>query len=90
MTFLGPEKRSTEHHVAGDRYNALKGRARRFREIDIHRGIPDDELSDRLEGIIRERDELNVSSPLIPTGAFKKAQKAINAGEAEYRVDADR
>ncbi len=90
MTFLGPEKRSTEHHAAGDRYNALKGRARRFREIDIHKTITDDDLSEQLAAMIRERDELNASSPLIPASAFKKARKGIDEGESEYRIDAKR
>ena len=87
MTFLGPEKRSTEHHAAGDRYNAIKGRARRFREIDVHGSFTDKDLSDRLEAMIRERDELNGSSPLIPKSAHKKARKGIGAGEATYRAD---
>lgn len=87
MTFLGPEKRSTEHHAAGDRYNTLKGRARRFREIDALRPFTDDELSERLDAMVTERDELNQSSPLIPKGAYKKAKKGIAAGEATYEVD---
>lgn len=87
MTFLGPEKRGTEHHAAGDRYNAVKGRARRFREIDALGPMTDHELSDRLDAMIKERDELNASSPLVPESVHEKARKAIEVGETEYRVD---
>lgn len=87
MTFLGPEKRSTAHHTAADRYNALKGRARRFRDIDALRSFTDEELSDRLESLIAERDSLNQSSPLIPARAFNQAKKNIEAGQATYEVD---
>ncbi len=87
MTFLGPEKRSTEHRIAGDRYNALKGRARRFREIDALRPHADDELSERLDALVAERDGLNQSSTLIPKSAYEKAKKGIEAGEATHEVD---
>ncbi len=90
LTFLVPEKRSTEHHAAGDRYNALKGRARRFREIDAQRGVTDAELSQRLQDLADERDELNLASPLIPKSARKKAERGIAAGEAAYGVDGAR
>ena len=89
MTFLGPEKRSTEHHAAGDRYNALKGRARRFREIDALGSFTDSELSERLDALVEERDGLNQSSPLVPKSAYEKAKKGIEAGEATYEVDGD-
>ncbi len=87
MTFLTPDRRTSAHQVAADRYNALKGRARRFHEIDVHRSFSDDELSDRLDALIRERDGLNESSPLIPASAYKKAIQGIDEGQAKYRID---
>ena len=87
MTFLGPEKRSTAHQAAGDGYNALKGRARRFREIDALKPLADDELSERLGAMVKERDDLNRSSPLMPTRAFEKARKNIEAEQASYEAD---
>lgn len=89
MTFLGPEKRSTTHQDAGNRYNALKGRARRFREIDVHRSFSNEELAYRLEALAETRDELNQSSPLIPERAFKKGRKGVEAGQSTYEVDKD-
>jgi hypothetical protein len=87
MTFLGPEKRSTSHQNAGDRYNALKGRARRFCEIDVHISFSDEELTNRLETLVKERDELNQLSPLIPDRTYEEAKKGIAAGQATYRTD---
>lgn len=87
MTFLGPERRSAAHQAAADEYNALKGRARRFHELDVHRSFADDELSARLDALVKERDDLNRSSPLVPTRAFKRAQKNVEAGQATYLAD---
>jgi hypothetical protein len=89
MTFLGPEKRSTSHQYAADRYNALKGRARRFCEIDVHRSFTDEELANRLEVLVKERDELNQSSPLISQRAYQKAKESIDEGQATYKADKD-
>lgn len=90
LTFLGPEKRSTAHQTAADRYNALKARSRRFREIEVNRASTDDELSNRLEALVKERDDLNQSSPLIPTRAYKKGKKGIAEGQATYGADENR
>lgn len=84
MTFLGPEKRSIDHQSAADRYNSLRGRARRFREMDVHRSFTGDELSSRLETLVQDRDELNKTSPLIPNSAYEKAKRGLEAGEATY------
>jgi hypothetical protein len=86
-TFLGPEKQSTEHRAAGECYNALKGRARRFREIDALRPFSDADLSGRLDALVAERDGLNQYSPLIPNRAYEKAKRGIEAGEATYEAD---
>lgn len=87
MTFLEPEKRSASHQSAADRYNSLKGRARRFYEIDVHRSITVDALADRLESMTEERDGLNQSSPLIPEKAYEKAKAGIESGQATYEAD---
>lgn len=86
-TFLGPERRSTAHQTAGDKYNGLRGRARRFREIDLRKAFTDNELSERLDAMIKDRDELNESSPLIPVSAYESGKKGIEAGQATYRAD---
>lgn len=84
MTFLGPDKRSMDHQSAADRYNSLRGRARRLREIDAHSSFTDEDLSSRLEALVQDRDELNKTSPLIPNSAYEKAKRSIEAGEATY------
>ncbi len=87
MTFLTPDRQSSAHQTAADKYNAIKGRARRFHEIDVHRSFDDEELSARLDALIRERDGLYESSPLIPASAYEKAKQGIESGQANYRAD---
>jgi hypothetical protein len=87
LTFLGPERRSTAHQTAADRYNTLKARARRFYNIDMHRSFTTEQLSDRLESLSTRRDELNESSPLTPESAYEKGKKGIEAGQAKYEAD---
>lgn len=88
MTFLSPQEKSTKHQAAGDNYNSLKGRARRFYDIDIYRTSYNlEQLAERLELLIEKRDELNQASPLIPERAYKKAKKGIEEGQASYETD---
>ena len=88
MVFLEPERKSTAHQTAADRYNSLKGRARRLYNVDVNREeLTIEELSERLESLSKERDELNESGPIIPEGAYEKGKKGIEAGQAAYEVD---
>ena len=83
MTFLGPEKRSSAHQDAGNRYNALKSRARRFREIDVYRSFTYEELAQRLEALAETRDELESVEPLdtkesLQEGSERRSSRAIH------------
>jgi hypothetical protein len=87
-TFLNPSGKSNTHHLAGTRFSALKNQARILREIDLLRA--DSELSALVASVkelAKRRDELNEASPQPPRWAFKRARRAIEAGEAEYQVD---
>ena len=77
VTFLGPERTSNAHRAAGDRCNALKGCARRFREIDVHRSYNNDKLLDRLAVLVKNRDELN---ELIPFTVERCAYRQTACG----------
>ena len=50
----------------------------------MNRDLTIEELSERLESLTKERDELNESSPIIPEGAYEKGKKGIEAGQATY------
>lgn len=90
MTFLTPDRQRSAHQTAADKYNTIKGRARRFYEIDVHRLFDDEQLSARLDALIEERDGLYESSPLIPSSAYEKGKRGIEAGQATYRTDEER
>ena len=85
-TFINPNKKASMHQDAGNRYNALRNRARIFHEIDIELHS-EDELLTTLKNLSKRRDKLNMLSPLIPNWAFKRARKGIEEGEADYKVD---
>ena len=86
MTFLGPQQRASEHKNAGREYNVLKNRARKLREIDML-GLGEDDLRQAIDELVDIRDSLNSMSPDIPSWAYEKAKKDIDAGHAEYRTD---
>jgi hypothetical protein len=90
-TFLNPSGKSNTHHLAGTRFSALKNQARILREIDIP--ATQSELAalvTSVKELANRRDELNEASPQPPRWAFKRARRAIEAGEADYKVDGPR
>ena len=87
MTFLNPNKRANAHHMAGNKYNALRNQARIFCEIDLTAGDQQDDISKKIKELAKERDDLNQSSPQTFKWAYKRAKAAIEAGEADYEAD---
>ncbi|MBI1816261.1 MAG: SLATT domain-containing protein [Deltaproteobacteria bacterium] len=86
-TFLNASERSQLHHQAGVKHNALRNRARIFRELDLKSGVGPSDLLASLKALAQERDDLNLSSPQIPKFAFRRARGGIETGEAAYKVD---
>ena len=87
MTFLNPNKRANAHHMAGNKYNALRNQARIFCEIDLTAGDQQNDISKKIKELAKERDDLNQSSPQTFKWAYKRAKAAIEAGEADYAAD---
>lgn len=87
LVFLNPSEKAQQQQSAGTRFNRVRNRARRFREIELKSGRPVSELIERLHHISDQRDDLNESSPAIPRSAFRRAKRGIEAGEATYSVD---
>lgn len=86
-TFLNPSERSQLHHQAGVKHNALRNKARMFRELDLNYSVGEADLLVGLKSLAEERDALNMSNPQIPKFAFKRARRGIESGEAVYQVD---
>lgn len=86
--FLNPSDKSTQHHSAGTRFNAVRNQARVFREIELLLPAEVPGMVDRVKTLGARRDELNEASPQIPRWAFVLARRGIKSGEASHAVDA--
>lgn len=87
-TFLNPNEKANCHSNAGNQYLSLRNSVRFFAEIEYPQINDDAELTKRLRALVKRRDNLNQTSPQIPSWAYEKAKKGIRAGEAQYEVDA--
>ena len=87
-TFLNPSEKSTNHLNAGAGYNELRNNTRRFREVSLLQ-LDDKNATDQLQVLAETRNQLNGSSPGIPSWAYEKAKRDIEAGHAIYEVDKD-
>ena len=87
LTFLNPSDKSSVHHTAGTRFSALRGHARRFREIETLDPRSLDSLRAEVADLAKSRDDLNAGSPQIPRWAFEAGRRSLKAGEADYEVD---
>lgn len=81
--FLKTDKRAQNHFLAAGRYSSLKDRLKWYRNTNI--------LYDREESIVqkgedflKEKEELNSTSPQILRRAYEKCKKGIEDGEANY------
>ena len=86
MTFLHTQQIADNHNNAGSKYNILKNRVRRFREIELSR-LDDEAIVQKIEELAEKRDELNSTSPSIPRWAYEKAKKDIDDGRHKYLAD---
>ena len=87
-TFLNPSEKAQAFSQAGNRYNALKVRARFLREVTGRTAVTPEEQAAELKEILAEKDKLSQESPIIPRHAFESARKGIEAGESAYAADA--
>ena len=86
-TFLHPNKKSTDHLSAGNKYEALVNKARIFRTIECWGESSDQTLSAKLGRYSEEKATLNQASPQISFIAYKLAKRAIQRGEGNYLAD---
>jgi hypothetical protein len=90
ITFLNPNKREAAHLAAGNAFERLHNEARVFWSVDCLLEKSDVVLSNKLRDMIDRKSDLNGKSPQIPKWAYQKAKAGIEAGEAEFKVDANR
>ncbi len=85
--FLNPQGRAQIHHTKGNLYNALRGRLRRFANIDCNTGKLDQDLADLLNELAERKDRLNEEGPPVPPWAYRLGKRGIKKGEANYATD---
>lgn len=90
QTFLDPNRRATSHFDAGNSYDAVQNAVRIFRTIECWQDNSPRALTEKLKEFMAEKDRLNRHCPPIPTWAYRRAKKGIDAGEGSYRVDEER
>jgi hypothetical protein len=86
-TFLNPAEKAQGFHRTGNRYNALRARARFLREVTSRTATTPEDQATELRSILAEKDKLSQESSIIPRPAFERARRGIEAGEATYAAD---
>lgn len=89
MTFLNPNQRVSAHFSAGNNYDSLMSKVRRFWTIECWQEDSDLVLTQRLELFCEQRDKLNQHSPQIPRLSYREARRGIVEGEAQFAIDSE-
>ena len=87
MTFLNPNEKESQHRIAGHNYDSLMSTVRLFWSVECWRTEDEAILADKLTQLSEHKSKLNQACPQIPTFAYEKARKGIDAGEGVYAVD---
>jgi len=84
LTFVDPNKKANIHRNAGADYKHMRDKSRIFYEIKCQSDSNDTELTQELEALRNQYNELAKEYPVIPDWAYKKAKEGIDQGEATY------
>lgn len=87
LTFLKPSERSETHKAVAGQYQALRNKARIFREIGLLDSTSPSDAQARLYELVNTRDELNQTSPAIARCDYELAKQDIDSGRTHYRAD---
>jgi hypothetical protein len=87
-SFLQPDAKAQAHGVKGNQYLAIRNDARTFLEVDLHAGLPQEELVSASKELRRRYNELKQTDPqLIPRGDYEAAKRNVEVGESSYTND---
>jgi hypothetical protein len=75
LTFLAPSEKANAFQQTSNKYHALRERIRYFRNSKCVGGATG--LEAQLEGIIDEKQKIDVDHPILPEWAYPKAHKKI-------------
>jgi hypothetical protein len=84
-TFINPSRSAREFHNSGVRCSALKGKLRRFWQIDCT--TDDANLRKTLEKLAEEKTHLMETMPHTGGVAYWLAKRSIRAGQNMHTID---
>lgn len=87
QTFLNPNEKAAAHLNAGNSYEGLNARVRIFWTVECWEGQSDRALTEKLKDFAAEKEKLNRSCPQVPSWAYRRARRGIEAGEGAYSID---
>lgn len=82
---LGMDMRVREIGASATEFTNLRDRFRQM--AAIHANTAFDEVNPAFEQLMNRMDAARSSSPPLPEGCFKKAQRKIDAGDYDFAVD---
>lgn len=83
FTFLKPQEKAAQHKQSGDDFDNLLQLILNFSEVEMLLGNDNDHAIE-LNTLTEQKTKLNKSSLQIPRLAYKRAQKGVRKGEADY------
>lgn len=84
-TFINPSRSAREFHNSGVRCSALKGKLRRFWQIDLTEDSPNHRKT--LEKLADEKSHLMETMPHTGGVAYWLAKRSIKKGQNQHSVD---
>jgi hypothetical protein len=73
-SFLKPADQVDKHKVAGDGWSILRGQAEELYKLKMWvAGVQDSELQTDYDSLLKSKEDITKSSPIIPTWAYNKA-----------------
>ena len=90
LTFLDPESRASAHKNAGAKHNALRGKLRRLRLIELMAAQSEVEVKQQLDVLAQEKASLTSESPHTGGFAYKLARRSIERNQHKYEVDSSK
>jgi len=87
-TFMNPQRSAREFHNSGVRCSALRGKLRRYWQIDVARAeLSDETLRKSLEKLAEEKSHLMETTPHTGGLAYWMAHRSIAKGHNKHLVD---
>lgn len=85
-TFLECSQKVESYKTSGNSFLKIKNKARYLKDIKSNL-LDEKDFEVAVNEILEQKDELNSVSLAIPKFAYKKAQKEIEQGFADYKID---